>query len=166
MPLPVIIIILVVIVFFVLFPLVKIKNTIVTYLENIKKLKSNVRIKKANYLQSKAQVLGLQKNVTKNQGEAISKAYSSVGGGFLNYNASNIKSNFVESQDYVRELSNQFQYALTELVDEVNNYNTYISKFPRSIIAMLIYRAKKADYVEESTLDNATTLSGFDDDEL
>lgn len=60
-------------------------------------------------------------------------------------------------------LRRTFENSLRNLTNIVNAYNNYISKFPRSIIAVKMFHAKKEDYVEEQSLDSATSLHNFND---
>lgn len=62
-------------------------------------------------------------------------------------------------------LADDYQAAQQSLNELVNDYNVYITTFPRVIFAKL-FRYQKEKYVDSANLDASTELRGFDDNDI
>ena len=145
--------------------LIKFRNNVVNKKENIGKAKSRVRISKAKYLQVLRKVGSTQKDSNDAQGGAYATANQAGVGYLIGGAIGSVDSNFEEVGDLVMSLANEYQEAQQSLNELVNNYNTYISTFPRVVLAK-IFRFKKEEYVDSENLEASTKLVGFDEQDI
>ena len=141
------------------------KNTVLKKKEDIDKAKSRVRILKAKYLQVLRKVGATQKDSNEAQGEAYYTANRNGGGRFIGGAFGAVDSNFEEVGNLVVSLADEYESAQQSLNNLVNQYNIYISAFPRVILTKM-FRYKKENYVDSGNLASSTKLSGFDDKDI
>lgn len=153
-----------VVVVFVVLP-IKFCNTVLRKKEEIEKAKSRVRIAKAKYLQVLRKMGTTQQEAYDAHGGAYNKANSGRAGYFISGAIGNIESEFDKTQQVVLTLADDYQAAQQSLNELVNDYNVYITTFPRVIFAKL-FRYQKEKYVDSANLDASTELRGFDDNDI
>ena len=149
----------------ILIRLARFRNKVVRQKEGIENAKSRVRILKAKYLQVLRKVGTTQKVSNDAQGEAYSVANGNGSGSFIGGAFGSLDSNFEEAGKLVVSLANEYQAAQQALNELVNQYNIYITAFPRVILAKL-FRYKREVYVDSDNLDASTKLSGFDEEDI
>lgn len=145
--------------------LIHFRNSIVKKKENIDKAKSKVRISKAKYLQVLRKVGTTQRESNDAHGSAYRTANTNGGGRFIGGAIGSIESGFSDAEDLVLSLANEYQSAQQYLNKLVNEYNLYISAFPRVIFAKM-FGCKKQEYVDSGNLEASTRLSGFDETDI
>lgn len=149
----------------IIFLLVWFRNKVIEQKENIEKAKSRVRISKAKYLQVLRKVGATQEVANKAQGGAYYAANRGGSGRFIGGAFGGINSNFEEVGKLVVSLASEYQFAQQNLNELINDYNLYITSFPRLILAK-IFGYKKENYVDSGNLAASTKLQGFDDKDI
>lgn len=130
-----------------------------------KKAKSRVRILKAKYLQVLRKVGTTQFDANNAQGGAYFMANRNGGGRFIGGAIGAVDSNFEEAGNLVISLADEYQNAQQSLNELINEYNVYITAFPRVIFTKILGYSKE-DYIDSENLDASTKLSGFDDSDI
>ena len=142
------------IIFFII--LIKFRNRVMEYQENIKKAKSRVRVEQNTYSKQVRNTQRNQQHITAYGAGAI----GSMGAGYLagNLGASQAYKTGTSMMGDLAKSYEQAQYALNDLISE---YNMFISAFPNLILAAIL-RCKKEAYIDEPGLEHSTELRGID----
>ncbi len=142
------------------------RNTVIQKIEAIKLAKSKVRISKAKYLQVLRKIGTTQNESNISQGSAYFSANAAgKTGEFIGGAIGQIDSNFEATSDLVVTLADEYQTVQDALNRLVNQYNVYISSFPRVIFTKMFHYTKE-EYIDNEKLSESTKLQGFEENDI
>ncbi len=124
-------------------------NTVKGYASHEEKIISNITEARSNLLNAKTTGDKAKAN------EELSNAISALMVVVENYPDLKANQNFINLQDELAGTENRIAVARKNYNDTVNDYNSYIKKFPTNIIAGM-FKFESKDYFEAS--DNAKTV--------
>ena len=127
--------------------LIRFRNRVIQKKEKISKSKRIVEIAKQKYDEVLNKVLAAQKESLEKQKDAYSEPKTRNEKGLFGGMFGSLDSSLGQLSRLISKLADDYEKAMQEHNKLVEDYNIYISTFPKSILRVIL-RYKKADYIE------------------
>lgn len=127
--------------------LIRFRNRVIQKKEKISKSKRIVDISKQKYDEVLNKVLAAQKESLEKQKDAYSEPKTRNENGLFGGMLGSLDSSLGQLSRLISKLADDYETAMQEHNKLVEDYNIYISTFPKCILRAIL-RYKKADYIE------------------
>lgn len=142
--------------------LLKFRSNIILQEEEIEKLKSNIRLIKAKYVQTIKKGTKEVKEFSRNDARIMNNVASTFTGFVKGQGVSlDVNESHAQAIGMIEKLSHQYITIQQKLNESIEKYNVYISK-TINLIYTAIFKRKKMKYIDQDNLDKSLELADID----
>lgn len=153
----------VIILFVFIVGLLKFRSNIILQEEEIEKLKSNIRLIKAKYVQTIKKGTKEVKEFSRNDARIMNNTSTTFAGFVRGQGVSlDVNESHAQAIGMIEKLAQQYITIQQKLNEAIEKYNVYISK-TINLIYTGIFKRKKMKYIDQDNLKKSLELSEIDD---